>query len=148
MIELASFKHLHTLDIGNTRVTDEGLKHLAGLMQLQRLSLYASRNVSDAGLKELMSNQPSTLGHYKVNKIGEPVDTSDEKTIEARCGTLQTLKKELARALGLRAWSDVVFIVTQAVALQRRVSCRGSPASSNTLASFRYTNLSTHGTAS
>jgi hypothetical protein len=43
----------------------------------------------------LMSNQPSTLGHYKVNKIGEPADTSDEATIEKRCGTLQTLKKAL-----------------------------------------------------
>jgi len=46
--------------------------------------------------KTLMSNKPSKTGHYKVNKIGEPEDSSSEKTIEQRCGTLQKLKKELA----------------------------------------------------
>jgi hypothetical protein len=46
--------------------------------------------------KTLMSNKPSKTGHYKVNKIGEPEDTSDEKTIDQRCAMLQKLKKDLA----------------------------------------------------
>jgi hypothetical protein len=43
----------------------------------------------------LMSNPPSQTGHFKVNKIGEPADSSSESTIEQRCRTLQTLKAEL-----------------------------------------------------
>jgi hypothetical protein len=44
----------------------------------------------------LMSNSPSQTGHYKVNKIGEPVDTSSESTVERRCRTVQKIKSDLA----------------------------------------------------
>lgn len=43
----------------------------------------------------LMSNPPSQQGHFKVNKIGEPADTSSESKIEQRCLTLQKLKADL-----------------------------------------------------
>jgi hypothetical protein len=45
--------------------------------------------------KVLMSNPPSKLGHYKVNKIGEPTDSSSQSKIEDRCVMLQKLKAEL-----------------------------------------------------
>ena len=43
----------------------------------------------------LMSNPPSASGHFKVNKIGEPVDTSSQSKIEERCKTLQKIKADL-----------------------------------------------------
>ena len=46
--------------------------------------------------KRLMSNQPSKLGHYKVDKIGEPEDSSSESKIEERCMLIIKLKAELA----------------------------------------------------
>jgi len=45
--------------------------------------------------KVLMSNPPSQTGHFKVNKIGEPADSSSESKIEQRCTTLQKIKADL-----------------------------------------------------
>jgi Leucine-rich repeat (LRR) protein len=49
---LAGLKQLRTVNLYNTKVTDAGLKHLAGLKQLQRLYLIDTQ-VTDAGLNEL-----------------------------------------------------------------------------------------------
>ena len=43
-----------------------------------------------------MANPPSQTGHFEVNKIGQPDDTSSEDQIEQRCLALQKLKTELA----------------------------------------------------
>ena len=46
------------LDLGNTEVTDAGLKELAGLKSLQALVL-SDTSVTDTGLKELQEALPS-----------------------------------------------------------------------------------------
>ena len=51
--ELAGLKSLQSLDLHKTKVTDEGLKELAGFMRLQTLDV-SRTNVTDAGLKELV----------------------------------------------------------------------------------------------
>ncbi len=45
--------------------------------------------------RSLMANAPSQQGHFKVNKIGEPPDTSPLGKIEDRCKTLQKIKSAL-----------------------------------------------------
>jgi internalin A len=50
--ELAGLKSLHALYLGGTRVTDAGLKELAGLTSLRTLDVRGTQ-VTDAGLKEL-----------------------------------------------------------------------------------------------
>ena len=50
--ELAGLKSLQALDLGGTQVTDAGLKELAGLKSLRALDLRWTQ-VTDAGLKEL-----------------------------------------------------------------------------------------------
>src|SRR5438270_3236639 len=50
--ELAGFKHLAALSLGGTPVTDKGLAELAGLAQLESLFLNDT-HVTDAGLKAL-----------------------------------------------------------------------------------------------
>ena len=60
------------LSLGHTKVTDAGLKELAGLKSLQSLYLY-STDVTDAGLKELAglkSLQSLLLGSTKVTDAG------------------------------------------------------------------------------
>ncbi len=49
---LAGLKQLRTLYLDHTKVTDAGLKHLSGLRQLQWLHL-GHTQVTDAGLKHL-----------------------------------------------------------------------------------------------
>jgi hypothetical protein len=55
--ELAGKKQLLWLDLGRTQVTDAGLKELAGLKQLQFLDLVGTR-VTDAGVAELRKHLP------------------------------------------------------------------------------------------
>lgn len=50
--KLAGLKNLTGLDLGDTKITDAGLKELAGLKNLRRLS-FSDTQVTDAGLKEL-----------------------------------------------------------------------------------------------
>ncbi len=50
--ELAGLKSLQALYLAGTQVTDAGLKELAGLKSLQILDLRGTK-VTDAGLKEL-----------------------------------------------------------------------------------------------
>ena len=50
--ELAGLKNLTTLGLGDTEVTDAGLTELAALTNLTQLSLYGT-GVTDAGLKQL-----------------------------------------------------------------------------------------------
>jgi len=45
--------------------------------------------------KRLMSNAPSKTGHYKINKIGQPPDTSNESKFTARWQILKSVKTEL-----------------------------------------------------
>src|SRR5262249_46388482 len=49
---LAGLRQLQMLRLGKTKVTDAGLKHLAGLRQLHGLDL-TNTKVTDAGLKHL-----------------------------------------------------------------------------------------------
>src|ERR1043166_1521195 len=49
--ELAGLKSLHSLLVDGTEVTDAGMKELAGLQNLRSLAL--GGNVTDAGLQEL-----------------------------------------------------------------------------------------------
>ena len=45
--------------------------------------------------KTLMSNAPSKTGHYKIDKLGEPEDTSPESKTVSRCQILNAVKREL-----------------------------------------------------
>ena len=49
----------------------------------------------DGLYRTLMANTPSRTGHFKVNKIGEPEDTSPLARIEDRCRMLQKMKTAL-----------------------------------------------------
>ena len=51
--EKAPNKPIVVVQLGSTKVTDAGLKHLVGLKQLRALFL-ADTKVTDAGLKELV----------------------------------------------------------------------------------------------
>lgn len=53
------------------------------------------KKVLDALYKPLMANAPSQSGHFKVNKIGEPEDSTPLVKIEDRCKTLQKIKATL-----------------------------------------------------
>ena len=52
MADLAGLKSLESLNLGSTRITDAGLKHIAKLPRLQRIELRGT-TISDSGLKEL-----------------------------------------------------------------------------------------------
>ena len=70
--ELAGLKQLQTLILNGNLVTDAGLKELAGLKQLQTLYLGSTR-VTDAGLKELAGLkqlQSLNLHDTKVTNAG------------------------------------------------------------------------------
>ena len=54
---LAGLKELRTLDIGFTPITDAGLKELAGLKGLQILDLRKTK-VSDAGVADMQNAMP------------------------------------------------------------------------------------------
>src|SRR5438132_7315058 len=70
--ELAGLENLQTLSLSENQVTDAGLKGLAGLKNLQTLSLYGTK-VTDVGLKELagLKNlQTLDLGKTEVTDAG------------------------------------------------------------------------------
>src|SRR5262249_39823966 len=70
--ETATDKPIVSVDLGSTKVTDAGLKHLAGLMQVQMLILNRT-GVTDAGLKHLaglMQVQILDIGATKVTDAG------------------------------------------------------------------------------
>jgi hypothetical protein len=48
---------LHHLELRGAQVTNEGMKHLAGLIELQGLGLYGAAGVSDAGVAHLTKLQ-------------------------------------------------------------------------------------------
>ena len=53
MKELAGLTELRLLDLSHAKISDAGLRHLAGLRRLQSLRLYDVANVTDAGLAHL-----------------------------------------------------------------------------------------------
>jgi hypothetical protein len=70
--ELAGLKSLHYLYLNGTRVTDAGLKELVGFKTLRTLTLWTTQ-VTDAGLKELagLTNlQYLELGRTQVTDAG------------------------------------------------------------------------------
>ncbi len=70
--QLAGLKSLQALYLAGTQVTDAGLKELAGLKSLQTLD-FRGTQVTDAGLKELAglkSLQRLYLNHTKVTGVG------------------------------------------------------------------------------
>lgn len=74
--QLSRFEHLHTLHVGNSKVSDAGLHWLVPLKNLRRLSLYASRRVSDKGLAELTQLTELrflNLGRTEVSDAGMPL---------------------------------------------------------------------------
>jgi hypothetical protein len=70
--ELAGLKQLQAMSVGATKITDAGLKELAGLKQLQTLFLYGAQ-ITDAGLKELAGLkqlQSLALAGTKITEAG------------------------------------------------------------------------------
>lgn len=52
LVELAQLKHLQWLVIRGSKLTDAGLKHLAGLQGIQRLNVSYDKSITGAGIKE------------------------------------------------------------------------------------------------
>jgi hypothetical protein len=52
------FRHVESVYLNDTEVTDAGLEHLTGLNMLQVLSLYQTK-VTDAGVKKLKQELPN-----------------------------------------------------------------------------------------
>jgi internalin A len=73
LIQIVRIENLRFLDLGYTRVGNEGLIHLGALPQLERLSLNNNFNVSDVGLSHLsnlMTLQELSLNHTKLTDKG------------------------------------------------------------------------------
>jgi Leucine rich repeat len=71
--ELTGRKSLERLELSSARVTDEGLKALAGFSSLESLDLDGNAQITDAGLKELYgltSLQSLNLAGTKVTRAG------------------------------------------------------------------------------
>jgi len=76
MKELKEHKLLAQLDIGNTEVTDAGLKELNGLKKLSSLYLYGTK-VTASGVKEIMrvlALPNSAIGHESMLSIMQGVE--------------------------------------------------------------------------
>ena len=106
--ELACIPQLQALDLGNTKVTDAGLRHVASLKRLHSLNLWKTQ-VSAVGLKNLSNikmlrylNLESTqvtdpglldlacLEHLEeLNVKNTPVTEAAVKTLEAATASLQ-----------------------------------------------------------
>src|SRR5947209_5764574 len=54
---LNRLKSLRVLGLTNSRLTDAGLKHLAGMDSLKELHLYNSLKITGTGLKEVAGNR-------------------------------------------------------------------------------------------
>ncbi len=57
-LRLHRFRKLRSLDLRDTQITDEGVRHIAGLNRLEQLDLRGTR-VSEDGLKELRGALPN-----------------------------------------------------------------------------------------
>ena len=66
--EIAGLKQLTALELYDTQITDAGLKDLAGLTNLVELSLWSTK-ISDAGLKELAGRKKLTWLNLRKTKI-------------------------------------------------------------------------------
>ena len=53
MRHLQKLTNLEFLSLGRIQITDTGLVHLKGLINLQRLDLYGCENITDSGLEHL-----------------------------------------------------------------------------------------------
>ncbi len=76
MAEIAKMQSLKILDIGPSRMTDEGLRSLGELTSLEVLGLYGNAGVTDAGLKAL--TQLRSLRHVRLGKDGPFTDRGME----------------------------------------------------------------------
>ena len=73
MKELAQLTNLRWLDLGDTRVTDAGVKELSKLRNLQFLNLPHNADVTDAGLmaiRELVNLERLSLSRTRITDKG------------------------------------------------------------------------------
>jgi hypothetical protein len=74
MKQLAAFEQLQTLHLDKVHVTVAGLKELAVLAHLQKLSFYDCRDLTDAHLKELAGmkqlKELNLISCFKVTDAG------------------------------------------------------------------------------
>jgi len=76
MAEIAKMQSLKILDIGPSRMTDEGLKSLGELTSLEVLGLFGNPGMTDAGLKAL--TQLRSLRHVRLGMDGPFTDRGME----------------------------------------------------------------------
>jgi hypothetical protein len=79
--ELAGLKNLQTLHLNGTEITDAGLKELAGLKSLQVLSFLETggTNVTDAGVEELRKALPKRATLVEQLRTVLPVRHTGDK---------------------------------------------------------------------
>lgn len=76
MAEIVKMQSLKILDIGPSRMTDEGLRSLGKLTSLEVLELYGNAGMTDAGLKALA--QLRSLRHMRLGQEGAFTDRGME----------------------------------------------------------------------
>ncbi len=116
--ELAGLKSLRALYLGGTQVTDAGLKEVAGLKSLQTLDVRGTK-VTDAGLKELAglkSLQRLYLNHCDVTGAGLK-DLTGLKSLQLlNIGGTSVTDAGLKEAAGLKSLQSLIMWGTKATA--------------------------------
>ena len=114
--ELAGLKSLHALFLAGTQVTDAGLKEVAGQKSLQTVDVRWTQ-VTDAGLKELAglkSLQRLYLNHCEVTGAGLK-DLTGLKSLQIlNIGGTQVTDAGLKEAAGLKSLQSLIMWGTKA----------------------------------
>ena len=80
LLEIGKLMQLHELELGNTPITDKGLKHLGGLEQLHKLTLPITEMVTNDAVAELRKRGFKAFrledGYPEWKAAGFPVEDS------------------------------------------------------------------------
>ena len=104
MASLAGMKNLRRLLLRDTTVTDEGLKHIAGLTKLEELDLYGAK-VTDQGiahLKDLKEMRKLILLGAPITDESIPVIAGMTKLVELNLYRSRITNAGIARLAALR----------------------------------------------
>lgn len=86
--QLASLRHLYSLDLSGTPVTNAGLKELALLTKLYSLDV-SGTNVTDAGLKELAPLKELVILKVQNTRVTDEGVKELRRTMQSLCKILR-----------------------------------------------------------